>query len=139
MSVSPAGSAVGVATTVDVVLRFGTGMAQGMEEYIDLHRGDLSGPTTPLSCLWSADRTALTCSHEPLQSHARYWLHLGGGLMSRAGHPVDFDQHGPAYGGQWIQGGMMAGFHAGLPWGAMAPGWHARNGSYGMVFSFTTG
>ena len=41
-------------------------------------------------------------------------------------------------GGQWIMGGMMTGTHGGMAWGMMGSGWHNANGSYGMVFTFTT-
>ena len=32
----------------------------------------------------------------------------------------------------------MTGTHGGMGWGMMASGWHNANGSYGMVFTFTT-
>jgi hypothetical protein len=62
--------------------------------------------------------------------------HLGGGMMTQAGQPVDYGQ--PMMAGQWITGGMMGGSHAGGSWGMMGPNWHNANGSYGMAFSFTT-
>jgi len=140
MSVSPAGGAVGVATSTAITLRFGTGMAPGMEQYLDLHVGDLGGPTVPMHCAWSADGTLLTCTPDaPLQSHTTYWIHLGGGLMTQAGQLLDYDQYGAMMGGQWIQGGMMgSGFHAGSPWGMMGGSWQNPNGAYGMAFGFTT-
>lgn len=66
-------------------------------------------------------------------------VHVGGGMMSQAGLPIDFDSHGPPVGGQWILGGMMGPAHGGHPWGMMGPGWRHANGSYGMQFAFTTG
>jgi len=140
LSVSPAGGATGVSTSTTITLRFGAAMAVGMEDFMDLHVGDLSGGTIPMSCAWSGDRTVLNCTPTvPLQSHTTYWIHLGGGWMTQAGQPVDYSQYGPMMGGQWIQGTMMgSGFHAGAPWGMMTGYWRNTNGAYGLAFSFTT-
>jgi len=113
-------------------------MGAGMEQYFDLHMGDLSGAEVAMSCAWSADRTQLTCTPgSPLASRTTYALHMGGGMMSSGGVAVDYTA-GPGMGGQWIMGGMMTGTHGGMGWGTMGSGWHNPNGSYGMVFTFTT-
>ena len=64
-------------------------------------------------------------------------LHLGGGMTSAGGMAVDYTA-GLGMGGQWIMGGMMTGTHGGMGRGMMGSGWHNANGSYGMVFTFTT-
>ncbi len=137
-SVSPAPGAVGVPVGSPIMLRFGGGMAAGMEQFIDLHQGDLSGPVVPMSCAWSADATVLTCTPaSPLAAHTTYATHMGGGLMSRAGSVIDYAP-ALAVGGRWIMGGMMTGSHGGRGWGMMTGDWRNANGSYGMVFTFTT-
>jgi hypothetical protein len=114
-------------------------MGVAMEQYVDLHVSDLSGPEVAMGCSWSADQTLLTCTPaSPLAPHTTYAIHLGGGMMSAGGSPVDYTTYGPAVGGQWIMGGMMTGTHGGMPWGMMGNGWKNANGSYGMVFTFTT-
>jgi hypothetical protein len=139
LSVSPNGGASGVSLTTMVVVRFGAAMGAEMEEYVDLHEGGLSGPVSPMSCTWSADRRTLSCTPgAPLQPGTTYWIHLGGGLMDEVGDPVDYDEYGPMMGGEWIQGGMMGGSHAGGPWGMMGGAWHDAHGGYGMAFPFTT-
>ena len=139
MSVTPQGGATGVSLTNQIVLRFGAPMGVGMEQYVDLHMGDLAGPTLPMSCGWSADRATLTCTPQsPLAARTTYVVHIGGGMMTQAGHQLDYAQYGPMMGGQWIMGGMMGGSHAGGPWGTMGPNWRTANGSYGMAFRFTT-
>jgi hypothetical protein len=139
MSVSPAGGAAGMAVGSAITFRFSGAMGGGMEQYVDLHVGDLSGPEVPMSCGWSADRTLLTCTPgSPLASRTMYALHLGGGMMSAGGMAVDYTTHGPGMGGQWITGGMMPGTHGGMGWGMMGSGWRNANGSYGMEFTFTT-
>jgi Bacterial Ig-like domain len=139
LSMSPSGGQAGVSVSTPIVMRFGSAMASGMEQYVDLHDGDLAGPVVPMSCAWSGDRTSLTCTpSEPLRSRTTYWIHLGGGLMTQAGQPIDYDAYGPGMGGQWIQGGMMGGSHAGTAWGMMGGPWHGANGAYGMAFPFTT-
>ncbi len=92
-----------------------------------------------MGCAWSPDRTTLTCRpSSPLAHHTTYDIHLGGGMMSAAGGAVDYTTYGPGMGGQWIMGGMMSRTHGGMAWGMMGSGWRNANGSYGMVFTFTT-
>jgi hypothetical protein len=138
MSVSPAGGATGIAVGSPIAFRFSGAMGAGMEQYVDLHMGDLSGAEVGMSCAWSADRTVLTCTPgSPLVPHTPYALHLGGGMMSAGGMALDYSA-GLGMGGQWIMGGMMTGTHGGMGWGMMGSGWRNTNGSYGLVFAFTT-
>ncbi len=139
MSVTPQGGATGVSASAPIVFRFGAAMGAGMEQYVDLHMGDLAGPNMPVNCGWSGDRTTLTCAPQaPLSPRTAYIVHLGGGMMTQQGQALDYAQYGPMMGGQWIMGGMMGGSHAGSPWGMMGPSWRNANGSFGMAFSFTT-
>ena len=107
-------------------------MLQGMEQYVDLHEGDLDGPRVPIRCGWSSDRTTLGCTPDaPLEHQARYTLHIGGGMMDADDHPVDLGLMGPQMGGQWAMGGSHHG-------PMMGNAWRGSNGSYGMFFSFNT-
>ncbi len=137
--VSPTEGATAVALNASITLHFGGAMAAGMEQYMDLHMGDLSGPTVPMNCSWSGDRQTLTCTpRSPLKPHTTYAIHMGGGMMSANGVMIDYSQ-GLALGGQWIMGGMMSGTHGGgMGWGMMGGDWRNPNGSYGMMFTFTT-
>ena len=50
-----------------------------MEQYVDLHEGDLDGPLVPIRCAWSSDRITLGCTPDaPLKARTRYSLHVGG-------------------------------------------------------------
>ena len=139
MSVTPQGGATGVAGSTSMVFRFSGAMGSGMEQYVDMHMGDLSGATMPMNCAWSGDRTTLTCTPQgPLSPRTTYVMHLGGGMTTQTGQGVDCTQYGPSMGGQWIMGGMMTGSHAGGAWTMMGANWHNANGSYGMAFTFTT-
>ena len=140
MTLSPVPGATGVPSGTMLTLGFGNGMGWGMERFVDLHRGDPGGPVVPCDCSWSGDRATLTCVPQgPLGPRTTYWIHLGGGMTTVAGAPFDFGRYGVPAGGQWITGGMLgAGYHAGMPWGGMGPGWRAPNGAYGMAFPFTT-
>ncbi len=137
-SVVPAGGSAGVDPTAPIVVSF-TGMMQpGMELYAALHEGDVTGPVVPGSWTWSADRTSLTFTPAaPLQSQTRYTLHLGGGMRDASGRPIDYGPCLSQYGGQWATSGMMDGGMMG-DGSMMGPGWRAANGTYGMVFTFTT-
>lgn len=71
-------------------------MLPGMEQYVDLHEGDLDGPLVPIHCGWSPDHTTLGCTPDaPLKTRTRYTLHVGGGMMDAGDHPVDLATHGP--------------------------------------------
>jgi hypothetical protein len=138
MSVSPAGNSVDVSVSTGIVIRFSQRMAAGMEQFIDLHEGDTSGPVVPMTCGWSGDRTTVTCQPaQPLRHRARYSTHVGGGMMDADDLPVGMDP-GLQVGGQWLMSNMMGGNHDGMPMGAMGSGWRAPNGAYGMFFPFTT-
>jgi Big-like domain-containing protein len=138
ISVSPAGGATGIGVGAPIAFRFSGGMGEGMEQYMDVHMGDLSGPEMSMNCAWSVDRTLLTCTpSSPLAAHTTYAIHLGGGMVSARGTAVDYTA-GLGMGGQWIMGGMMTGTHGGMAWGTMGSGWRNANGSYGMMFTFTT-
>ncbi len=139
VSVTPAGGAVGVPASISIVLRFGAPMRAGTEQYVDLHVAGIDGPIVPMACGFSSERTTLTCAPAaPLASRTTYLIHVGGAMTTQDGHTIDFDYYGPDMGGQWIMGGMMGRGHAGQGWGMMGPGWRGPNGSYGMVFPFTT-
>lgn len=137
-NVSPAGDATGVAVTAPVVLSFSGSMGQGMEAYMDVHQGTAADATVPMTCTWSADRTTLTCTHAALfAAGTMYTVHVGGGMKDADGMPVGMGDM-MTQGGAWLASGMMGGMHAGQPMGSMAPGWMGANGSYGMMFTFTT-
>ena len=141
VSVTPHGGATGFPTNGPMTMTFSQPMMAGMEQFLDLHQGDVSGPLAPISCTWSSDRTTVTCvPQQPLQPNSPYTFHAGGGMMDADDHVVDMGLHMSQNGGQWLMsGGMMGGMHAGAPMSGMGAGWQAANGSYGMVFPFTTG
>lgn len=134
MSVSPGAGAIVSSDGASIVLRFSLPMATGMEQWVDLHRGDLAGDTLPLSCAWSSDRSTLTCVPVAPLTPGMYALHVGGGMLAANGGSLDWGAHHP--GGQWAMPGPGTN-HAGHAWGEMGQGWHAQNGSYGMVFTFS--
>jgi len=120
------------------VLTFSGSMAQGMEAYMDMHTGTTAGAIMPMACSWSADRTTLTCTHAPLAGGSTYTIHVGGGMRDAGGNPIDMGDMMNMLGGTWLQSGMMGGMHAGQSMGMMGSGWMGSNGSYGMMFTFTT-
>jgi len=147
LSVVPTGGATEVDPHGDVVIRFDHPMMPGMEAYAMLHRGEVTGPEVEGGWSFSNDHTVLTFRpHAPLEPGTLHTIHLGGGMTDAGGHPVDWSTHGPGMGGAWAGETMMGsttGPHGGMMGGAvgtghMGPGWQHPNGSYGMVFSFTT-
>ena len=132
LSLSPTGGATGVSVGATLSISFSHAMPQGMEQYVDLHEGDIDGPRVPIQCGWSSERTTLACTPDsPLKGRTRYTLHMGAGMRDADDHPVDLSLMGPQMGGQWTMG---ASHHVPM----MGNGWRGSNGSYGMSFSFTT-
>jgi Big-like domain-containing protein len=139
-SVTPAAGATEVSPAGTMTIRFSGPMAAGMQQYVDLHRGDVAGPIVPTSCTMSADLAAITCTpDQPLEQHTRYTLHMGSGMMDGQGHHAEVEQHGMGMGGQPVSGGMMGGMHGGEPMGMMGADWSdPGDGHLGMAFDFTT-
>ena len=124
-AVSPTPAATGVAPTTTISMTFGQPMMAGMEQYVDLHDGDITGPTVPMTCGWNQAETTLTCAPtQSLDSLTTYTMHLGAGMTDAMGHRMSLADW-TGRGGQWATGTMMGG------------GW--TDGShYGMLFPFTT-
>lgn len=148
LSVVPRGGSTDVDRFAPVVIEFDHPVMAGMDAFALLHEGDVTGPEVPGTWILSADRLDLTFTPAaPLAPSTSYTIHLGGGMMDAGGDHVDFDAHGDHMGGAWATGGMMGGgmMGGGMMGGAvgeahMGQGWqHPTNGTYGMVFSFTTG
>lgn len=137
LSVQPSPGSTDVTVGSSLVVTFDHAIAIGMQEYAELHEGDVNGPEVSGTWLVSVDRTTLTFTPgEPLKPATTYVIHIGGGMMDDHGNVVDLEEHGLAMGGQWATESMMGGGHAGQH---MGDGWrHPVNGSYGMVFVFTT-
>lgn len=137
-SIAPAGGSIGVDPAAPIVISFTRAMRSGMERYVALHEGDVTGPVVAGSWTWSADRTSLTfVPAAPLKSQTRYALHLGGGINDASGQPLDHRRCQSQHGGRWATTGMMGGGMMGNR-SMMGPGWHGANGTYGIVFTFTT-
>lgn len=137
-AVVPAGGAVAVDAGTTVTVTFTHPMMEGMEEYMVLHLGDVTGPLVPGTWSWSADGCQATFQPlNPLEPKTLYTIHLGGGMMDWEGHAVGFAEHGVHMGGVWATGAMMGGGGM-MGGGMMGQGWMGPNGTYGMVFSFTT-
>jgi Bacterial Ig-like domain len=137
VSVTPTGGATSVPPSAPIVITFSHAMGSGMEMYVSLHDGDVTGPTVPCVANWSSDRMTLTFTPSaPLKSATAYALHVGGGMKDADGNPIDMTVHG-MMGGQWASGSMMNG--GGMMGGQeMGPGWMGSNGMYGLAFRFTT-
>lgn len=134
-SVSPASGAV-VATTTAVTVTFSHAMMPGMESLVVLHEGSITGPVVSSSAAWSPDRRTLTITPAAgVKAATTYVLHLAPGLRSASGNYVD---HGSCsgMGGRSVSAGMMMGSRG--MGGMMGAGWQAADGTYGMIFTFTT-
>ena len=142
LSVQPTGGTVNVDPGTTISLTFTHSMQ--MEAFAALHEGDgVDGPVVDGTWTWSTDRTQLTFTPDtPLQAQSEYTIHIGGGMMDEDGHVVDLEERRHDMGGEWatrqmmqdrmMGGGMMGGDDM------MGPGWQHANGTFGMLFTFTT-
>jgi hypothetical protein len=138
LSVAPANGATNVSPNASMVLTFSGPMMAGMEQYVDLHPGNLGAAAMPMTCNWSANTTILTCTpNAPMAGATTYLLHCGGGMKDANGANVGMMTGSMA--GTTVTAGMMpGGMHAGQPMGMMGSGWQGPGGNFGMMFSFTT-
>ena len=139
LSVIPQGGTTGVDPNGPFVLEFTHSMQSGMEEYADVHEGDVEGPLVAGSWSWNTEFTKLTFTPvAPLKKLTQYVVHIGGGMVDEDGNPINYGLHGLGMGGQWMTQQMHQGGQHGYGTG-QGEGWtHPTNGSYGMVFIFTT-
>lgn len=140
-SIQPASATTGVAPNAPVVLRFSHVMMNGMEMLVVLHEGSVTGPVVAATATWSADRTTLTLLPQAsLKGATKYVVHLSPSLKDTAGRTINLSP-GTMMGGQNVSGGMMGSTSMmNGQWGPgmMGTGWQAANGTFGMIFTFTT-
>ncbi|MHB8837823.1 MAG: Ig-like domain-containing domain [Gemmatimonadaceae bacterium] len=141
-SLQPANATAGVATSTPIVLHFSKAMMSGMEMLVVLHEGTVTGPVVATTAMWSSDRTTLTMTPQAAMKHATtYVVHMSPSLQDTAGHMINMTP-GSAMGGLAVTSGMMGGATSMMngQWGPgmTGAGWQAANGSFGMMFTFTT-
>ena len=143
-SVSPSGGATDVSTSSAIVVRFDQAMPPAMQGFVTLHRGGVTDSLVGCTRAWSADSLTLTLTPMAmLHDSSQYTLHVGGGMRDAMGDSVSLGMHGIGMGGRWATGTMMSGggmMGGGGPMAGqeMGMGWSGGNGTYGMLFSFTT-
>lgn len=142
LSVAPAGGSLGVDVGVSVVVAFDHALMPAMVEYAALHEGGLDG--SEVEGAWTLTDGGTVLQFTPagaLKPATSYTIHMGGGMEGDHGEPMNFEMHGSAHmGGQWATGSMMSGGMTGMGGSHphMGDGWSHTNGTFGMVFTFTT-
>ena len=110
LSVIPQGGTTGVDPNGPLTIVFSHAMQAGMEDYADVHEGDVEGPLVEGSWSWNGDLTELTFAPAvPLKSLTQYVIHVGGGMLDEDGNPINYGQHGFGMGGQWMTQQMHQG------------------------------
>lgn len=143
LSVLPAAAATGVDPTKPIVITFNMAMMSGMEMLVVVHEGSVTGPQVTGTPSWSADRRVLTITPATtLKAKTTYVVHLSPSLEGANGKTIDLAQC-TKIGGQYVGGGMMGSGAGGMmngTWGPgmMGAGWQASDGTFGMLFTFTT-
>jgi hypothetical protein len=140
LRVEPQGGATAVDLGTSVLITFDKPIMPVMVEYAALHSGDVTGPEVEGS--WALSQNGTVLSFIPaaaLTPATIYTVHLGGGMRGVHGEGVDLYMHGRNHmGGEWTPGSMMTGNGMVGEHPHMSDGWQHANGSYGMVFTFTT-
>lgn len=142
IDLEPQSGQVGVAVGAVPTLWFDHPLAPGMEAYMALHEGSLSGPVVDGTWTMTSDRMELRFQPtRPLTPARVYTVHVGAGMVDQSGEHVSLGMHGPGLGGEWVTQSMMtSAMGMGGPTGTMmGAGWaHPTNGTFGMTFTFTT-
>lgn len=144
LAVQPTGGAFGVAISTQVSITFSHPLPEHVAAFVDMHQGPLTGPMVEGTWSFTPDHMTLMFEPgQPMHSGTGYTIHLGGGMVDTFGRPVDLGTRRAECGGEWALGPMFdgAGMPGGHGWensGHLGNGWAHTNGSYGMVFSFTT-
>lgn len=137
-AVTPPGGAVDVDPAGLVMITFSRPMQKGMEMYAALHEGDVTGPEVTGTWSWAEDGLSLQFAPAaPLANATLHTIHLGGGMVDGRGDVLGLESCVVLHGGQWATEGMMGG---GMMAGQdmMGSGWRGGDGTYGMLFGFTT-
>ncbi len=152
LSVSPATGMVGVDATKPVILTFNRSMMTGMEMFVVVHENSVTGAQVAGTAMWSVDRRTMTFTPAAaLKPQTTYVVHLSPSLLDTNGKSIDLASCAKI-GGQTVSRGMMgsagltgmmglaAGGMVNGSWGPgmMGAGWQASDGTFGMVFNFTT-
>lgn len=136
VSLSPTGEATNVDPGVVVEIEFSSPMAETMSDLVALHEDTPAGALAAGTWEWSPDHLFLRFRvNNRLREQTRYHLHLGGGLEDAQGHRLNFEHAMQFHHGDWCTDGMAGGHHQFMH----QHEWQHRNGSFGMVISFTTG
>lgn len=142
LQIIPEGGAINVDPNAPITIAFSHTMGPEMEMYIALHEGSTGSPIIEGTWTWSEDRMTVTCQpNSPLEPGTEYSVHLGGGMTDLDGNHINYEEHGMNMGGNWVTEQMLGDFGTGMMGGTgsmMGPGWQHHNGTYGMVFTFTT-
>ena len=140
---TPAAGTTGVDPARPITINFTMSMMTGMEMLVIVHEGSVTGLQVAGTSVWSTDRTTLTFTPAaPLKAKTTYVVHFSPSLQGTNGKTINMGV-GSAMGGQMVTGGMMGSFGAGMMNGQWAPGmmgagWKASDGTFGMMFTFTT-
>lgn len=142
LAVSPTAASIGVSTSSSIVMTFSRPMMAGMEARFVVHEGSVTGPAVVGAASWSVNRTVLTfVPSAAFKPRTTYVIHLGGDMRDTDGRPLDHagcslrGGHRVTTGMLGLNGGMMGGQNGGM----MGPGWQSVDGTFGMIFTFTTG
>ena len=148
LSVLPAGGAVDISLTTDITVGFSRTISDNLRHFVALHDGDCPGPVVSGTWTRTSDGMGLGfIPFGPLIPGTEYTIHVGGGMTDGFSQPFDLRLHGIPLGGETATEEMVLGpdgmgmgvdmmgatiTHTGL-------GWAHSDGTYGMVFQFTTG
>ncbi len=142
-SLSPAAGTPSVDPKTSIALMFTMSMMTGMEMLVVVHEGTVTGAQVAGRSVWSTDRKTMTFTpSSSLKDKVTYVVHLSPSLRGSNGTMINMTG-GSSMGGQSVTSGMMGAAAGGMMNGLLGPGmmgtgWQASDGTYGMVFTFTT-
>jgi hypothetical protein len=143
VSIRPSASTTGVDPSLPITITFSMSMMPGAEMLVVVHEGSVTGPQVAGTSAWSADRKVMTFTPAAmLKAKTTYVVHIAPSITAANGKAVD-PASCTSIGGHVVTGGMMGSAQSGMmngSWGPgmMGAGWKAGDGTFGMMFTFTT-
>jgi hypothetical protein len=140
LTITPRPGVASATVGTPITLTFDGSVDTTVAQFVDLHRGSVTGEILPLDCTWSDGNSTLACAittTQPLVADSLYILHIGAGLLSSNGQQLTSSGLA-AMGGTSIDAGTVT-THGGQSTSDLPSGWRGTGNGIGTGNDNTIG